>query len=226
MNIYKSVSLKIFLSQIVLLTLNPMKNYLIILLTTISLSGFSQIKQRSSTEGISVGFQVGRLGWNSDYFKFLSDNAGSGFNIGLNLSYGINQLVEPYLTYDYSSVGTSAVSVKSFSFSHLDAGVRFNFGGTVNQLRPYVQAGYGLRNGSLSQVAFTNGSVGDVSFGGGTPHVGGGLNYFITPSLALNLKGNLTFGTKPSVLVDNQDTFDKADVGTFRLSVGVVYNLN
>ncbi len=203
-----------------------MKKSLLLLFITFSFSAFSQIRQQSSTEGFRVGLQVGRTGWASDYFSFVSTNAGSGFTIGANASYGINQLIEPYVCYEYSSMGTGTVNVSSFSFSHIDAGVRFNFGGTVNKLRPFVQAGYGIRNGSLTQISFATGGFGNVNFNGATPHIGGGVSYFIKPNLALHAKGVATFGSKASVLVNNIDTGEKADVTTFRLTVGVTFNLS
>jgi opacity protein-like surface antigen len=186
----------------------------------------AQIRQVSSTEGFRLGLSVGRLGWSSDYFTTLPTDAGSGINFGANVGYGINQLIEPYLGFEYTSIGTSNIGAESFNFTHVDAGLRLNFGGTVNQLRPFIQAGYGLQNASIKSIVFNNGSVGNLSFGGGIAHVGGGLNYFIKENLSLNLKGVFTFGGKGDIKINNQNIGEQADASTFRLSVGVVFSLS
>ncbi len=185
----------------------------------------AQIRERSNTKGLNVGAGVHFLGWSSDYFSFLDENASSGFGGGIRAGYGITQLIEPYVAADFTSMDLGDVDAKSFSMTHIDFGVRFNFAGTVSKLRPFAEGGYSSRTGTVKHVINGSDYV-DVKFKGGTPHAGGGLNYFVKPSFAIFAHGIFTLGKKSDLELNEQSTPDKPDVTTFRLSLGVQFNLS
>ena len=202
-----------------------MKKTFIILLVLISSAASAQLKVRSNTKGLNVGAGVHVLGWSSKYFEYLDQNAGNGYGGGLRVGYGITQLIEPYLAADFTSLNKNDVDAKSIGLTHIDVGVRFNLAGTVSNIRPFVEGGYGYRSGTAKQVILGQDYV-DAKFSGGTPHLGGGLNYFIKPSFALFAHGIFTVGKKSDLSINSSKTTDKPDVTTFRISIGAQFNLS
>ncbi|RYY62528.1 MAG: hypothetical protein EOO05_02525 [Chitinophagaceae bacterium] len=202
-----------------------MKKTLFIVFVLLSAVANAQLKVRSNTKGLNVGAGVHTLGWSSNYFEYLDKNAGSGFGGGLRVGYGVTQLIEPYIAADFTSMGTGDVDAKSFSMTHIDFGVRFNLAGTVSNIRPFVEGGYSSRTGTVKQIIFGQDYV-DVKFSGGTPHVGGGLNYFVKPSFALFAHGIFTVGKKSDLSINSSKTTDEPDVTTFRISIGAQFNLS
>lgn len=184
-----------------------------------------QVRQRSTTQGFNAAVQAHALGWTSEYFQYLDENAGSGSGIGLRIGYGITQLIEPYLAYDWTSMSTSNVDAESFRMSHLDAGLRLNLAGTIHPVRPFVEGGYSFRKGTIKRVINGN-TYNDLEFSGGTPHLGGGLSFFPKIPISLFAKGLFTVGKKSKVFLDEGETADKSDVTTFRISFGVNFNIS
>jgi hypothetical protein len=121
-------------------------------------------------------------------------------------------------------MGTSNVDAQSFSMTHIDFGVRFNFGGTILPVRPYVEGGYSSRKGTIKQVINGN-SYDDLEFSGGTPNVGGGVRYFFKKYLAVYADGLFTVGKNSDLSLNGEKQTEKADVTTFRIGVGVSINL-
>ena len=203
-----------------------MKKIFLLCSLLITIASQAQIRERSNTKGLNAGASFHVLGWTSEYFQYLDENAGSGIGGGLRAGYGITQLIEPYVAIDFTSMGVGDVDAQSFKMTHIDLGVRFNFAGTTSAVRPFVQGGYSSRIGKIDQVVNGN-DYSDVKFYGGTPHVGGGLNYFLKPGISLFAQGLFTIG-KDSNLELNGTKVDeeKADVTTFRIGVGVQFNIS
>lgn len=202
-----------------------MKKTFVILFVLITSAASAQLKLRSNTKGLNVGAGIHMLGWSSKYFQYLDQNAGNGFGGGLRVGYGITQLIEPYIAADITSLNKNDVDAKSIGLTHIDFGVRFNLAGTVSNIRPFVEGGYGYRSGTAKQVILGADHV-NAKFSGGTPHVGGGLNYFIKPTVALFAHGIFTVGKKSNLTIDGEDTSDEPDVTTFRISIGAMFNLS
>ena len=202
-----------------------MKKTFIIFFVLLATASQAQLKLRSNTKGLNVAAGVHVLGWASEYFEYLDKNAGSGYGGGLRVGYGITQLIEPYIGADFTSLGTSKVDAQSFSMTHIDFGVRFNLAGTVSNLRPFVEGGYSSRIGNVKQV-INGADYDDVKFMGGTPHAGGGLNYFVKPAIALFAHGIFTLGKKSDLEVNGSKVGEEADVTTFRISIGAMFNLS
>ncbi|MCY7352589.1 MAG: porin family protein [Cytophagaceae bacterium] len=202
----------------------------ILLLSTLVLLGsatlFAQtIRQRSTTEGLSLGLQGHMLGWSSTYFQFLDENSGNGAGIGARLGYGLTQRFELFAEYDYTSMNVKNLDAESFRFSHVTGGLRFNFSATTHRVRPFAELGYALRTGQVNQV-INGASYDNIIFKKGAFHVGGGLNYFVSLPVALTLSGAFQTGPKSTVTVNGFDSGDKADIGTFRISAGVILYLS
>ena len=202
-----------------------MKQCICLLLTVMMVTiANAQVRQSSNTGGLNLAAQVHALGWSSEYFQFLDENAGSGYGGGVRIGYGITQLFEPYLGVDFTKMGLSDVDAKSFSMTHVDLGLRLNFAGTTHPVRPFVEGGYSFRKGTVKEVINGNSYI-DLKFSGGTPHVGGGLHYFLKVPVSIFARGIFTVGKSSNVYLNNEKTSDKSDITTFRVGVGVNFNL-
>ncbi|MGZ5286938.1 MAG: outer membrane beta-barrel protein [Flavisolibacter sp.] len=196
--------------------------FLFLLMATASMA---QVRQRSNTKGFNAAVNVHSLGWTSEYFQYLDENAGNGLGGGVRFGYGVTQLIEPYVGFDFTSMNISNVDAQGFKMTHIDFGVRFNLGGTISPFRPFVEGGYSARKGKITQVV--NGmSYVDAEFSGGTPHVGGGINYFASRAIAIFARGLFTVGKKSNLSIDGSTQTEKADVTTFRIGLGVNVNLS
>lgn len=196
----------------------------ILLLTTASLLA-QTIRQRSTTEGVSVTIQAHMLGWSSDYFQYLDENAGSGLGYGGRVGYGFNQRLELFAQYDHTGMKKDNIDAKSFTFSNVTGGLRFNFSATTHALRPFAEVGYAYRSGKLERT-FVFTANDNLQFKAGALHIGAGLNYFVALPVAITLNGALQVGGKSAIVVNGSDLTDKADVTTFRISAGVVFYLS
>ena len=199
-----------------------------VLVTLLVLIGYgtadAQIMQRSSIKGLNAAAELNLLGWSSEYYEFLSENAGSGYGAGISASYGITELIEPYLGYTYSSIGTSNIEAQGLSMSQLDIGMRLNFLGTIHAWRPFVQAGYSNRVLGMNEIANGADYV-DVRVKAHAPHVGGGVAYFFNPAWSVYAKGLFTLEGKNNEFIDEHDTGAEPDITGFHVSVGVKFNV-
>ena len=184
------------------------------------------IRQRSTTEGFSIGLQGHSMGWSSDYFQFLDENSGNGAGIGGRVAYGFTQRLEAFALYDWTSLKSEPIAANSFQFTHTTLGARFNFSATTHALRPFAEVGYVYQQGKADGILDNNGLRNNLLFKGGALHLGGGLNYFVALPIAITLNGSLQTGAKSPVSINGLDTGDKADVSTFRISAGVILYLS
>lgn len=180
--------------------------------------------QKSTLKGLNVGASVHTLGWASDYFTFLDENAPSGYGGGITAGYGITELFEPYVGFSYTGLGVSDVDVSSFSMSHLDVGLKVNFLGTIHAWRPFIMAGYTYRMATI-RGGNLDGNYSDLSVNGHTPHVGGGISYFFSPALSVFVNGSFTINDRNSLTIDGMATTDEPDVTTFRIALGIQFSL-
>lgn len=201
------------------------KIILSVALVSISIFCFSQVRQKSNTKGFIVNAGGHTLGWTSEYFKYLDENAPSGYGGGIRIGYGVTQLIEPFIGFDATSMGIANVDARSFSMTHFDFGVRFNLGGTILPVRPYVQGGYSSRKGTITHVINGN-NYDDAEFSGGTPNLGGGLRYFFKKSIAVYADGLFTIGKSAHLTLNGESKPDEIDVTTFRIGVGISINLS
>lgn len=201
-----------------------MRSVIMLFVICLGTGSYAQISQKSRIKGFNVAGSAHMLGWTSEYFSYLDENAPSGAGGGISVGYGITELIEPYAAIHFSGMGVENVDVTRFSFTHADLGVKLNFLGTIHAWRPFVMGGYTLRTGNLTEVNIDN-DYPDAKVYGGTPHFGGGLGYFFTESLSVFAQALFTTGKKSNLKVDDMEYIDKPDITTFRLGLGVQFNI-
>jgi len=189
------------------------------------LTASGQIMQRSTIKGLNLAAGVNMMGWSSDYYELLAEDAGSGYGADIAASYGITELIEPYLGFTYSSIAMDQVDAKSMSMAQLDVGLRLNFLGTIHAWRPFVQAGYSNRVLGMNNISYGEGGYVDVKIKAHTPHVGGGVAYFFNPGWSVFAKGLFSLEGKNREFFDGQNTGAEPDVTAFHVTLGVKFNV-
>lgn len=188
-------------------------------------TSYAQVSQKSTTKGFMINAGGHVLGWASTYFQYMDKNAPTGYGGGLRASYGVTQLIEPYVGFDVTSMGLSNVDAQKFSITHIDVGIRLNLGGTIMPVRPFVEGGFTSRKGKINQVINGN-QYDDLEFSGGTPNIGGGLRYFFKKAISVYATGLFTVGKTSNLTLNGVKQTEKADVTTFRIGIGISVNVS
>lgn len=205
---------------------------IIVYTLAVALSVFSislqaqSIRQRSTTEGFNLSLQGHYMGWSSDYFQFLDERAGSGAGFSGRAGFGFNQRYEAFLQYNYSAISATDIAGESFRYTHLTPGIRVNFSSTTRALRPFAELGYVYQTGKLNQVLNEDGYYDNLLFKGGAAHIGAGLSYFLSLPIAITLNGSVQAAGKADVQINGQNTGERADLTSFRISAGLVLYLS
>lgn len=148
---------------------------------------------RSNTRGLHLGASL-----NGSAQQVDGADTESGGGIGLRLGYGFSPLVTLYI----ASEG-AWFSEHEYALGHGDLGLRFNFASADNKLRPYLDV---AASGRAMQD-----EIYQISGFGGT--LGGGLQYFLSTPLALDLGLKWTFGSYTTVKERDSGTSVSADDG-------------
>jgi opacity protein-like surface antigen len=156
--------------------------------------------------------------------------AETGGGLGLALGYGFNDRIILYLNVDGTAVEYDEDVTDSpddtYSLVHADLGVRMNFGHPGLKLRPYINAAFtGIAAAEEYELA---GEDLDQVISGGGLTVGGGIQYFFSPALALDLGLQATQGAFTRVSIDDEDEeLSPDDVTAFttsRVQLGLTWH--
>jgi opacity protein-like surface antigen len=163
------------------------------------------------------GFMVG-VHLNGSAIQPDGGDTESGGGLGLRLGYGVSNHVTLYAEGDGASVDY-ANTPGSYTLAHVGLGVRGTFRGARAKLRPFVE-------GALMGVGAADTEDGsDVLISGGGLQVGGGLEYFFSRHVALDM--GLTFGpgsfNKATVDGETSD-IDKLNFTSSRFNLGVSFH--
>jgi opacity protein-like surface antigen len=149
----------------------------------------------------------------------------TGIGGGITAGYNYNERLGLYLTLDGTRIqddGDDAVVL-----AQADLGVRYTFGGTSGALRPYL-------NAAVSGVALrgedddpdTDERV-DYTYSGPAFTVGAGLQYFLSPRLALDGGIQASVGKLNSLRIDGDEVDlgpSEIDITTSRLQIGLAWH--
>lgn len=149
----------------------------------------------------------------------------SGGGLGAAIGYGFNDRVTLYLNVDaaameYLDGEDEDLDDGKYALATADIGVRFNFGGYEDRLRPYLNTGFaGVVIGDEA-----DGSEFTTSGGGLT--LGGGLQYFFLPSLAFDGAIQFTTGSFTMAEFDGEEEDFDTGVGFNhgRVQLGVTWH--
>jgi hypothetical protein len=145
---------------------------------------------------------------------------GGGFQVGY--------MITPRLT---AFAGVEAVKqgsrtdgiVGNFRLTHIEAGARLSFPGGEGRVVPYLAATVGRRSLSTT-LRDLFGNTGSIGLSGLTAGLGGGVQYFLSPNLALDGGASIGYGRFGGNLTENGVRFPvpRLDATTIaRVSAGV-----
>lgn len=201
-----------------------LRKFYLLIFSLISAQTLQAQDIRSNTEGLNVTVSGGIGNWSSNYFLNLDELEPLGVGGGVRVGYGLNQRFELFARYDRHTFKIKNEWDK-YGTSTAGAGLRVNFGGTLQALRPYLEAGFSSINLRIDPVLF-NGRVVEYHLKGPALAVGGGVNYFVSPNFAIQAAVAGTFGKFTTFQIDGKGIEDRPDARTLRFSIGISYFFN
>lgn len=152
----------------------------------------------------------------------------SGGGLGLAVGYGFNDRIAVYVNLDAAALEYDEdvpADDQEYGLVTADLGLRVSFGGEWSKLRPFLNAAF-TGVAAAEEYEEQGEDVDQVTSGGGLT-VGGGLQYFFSPSLALDVGLQATHGAFTHVSVDGDDA-EEFDLGvaftTSRLQLGLTWH--
>jgi opacity protein-like surface antigen len=175
---------------------------------------------RSNTRGLALGAHVGGAS-----LSFEGEPRETGAGGGVLLGYGFTPMVMVYAGADLAKVNIDdeEFGESSYGLGHFDLGVRVSFANPQRALVPYVNAAFTARSAS-AEVTDGNESA-DISITGPAFTIGGGVQYFFSPRLALDAGLQLSSGKFNKVKLNGEsaDIPDADNSTTGRLNVGIKF---
>ncbi len=181
-------------------------------------AGSAYAQRRPNTTGLflNVHLNATGIGYDEDALFELDfrDDTHSGGGAGVMIGYGFSPLLTLYLALNGSVIDSDDLR-DEYTLAHVDAGVRFNLV-SRSPLVPYLTAGLTFRQASFDL------NPGEMDFNGGGVTVGGGLKYYLSPPVALDVGLVGTVGTFTEVDF-GRAAFDIDDIGaaSARLMIGL-----
>jgi hypothetical protein len=182
---------------------------------TLGLAGSAQAQHspkpvKLSSRFVLNGHSTAALG-TSVGDDFSSIDTHSGLGAGVEVGYRITPRLLAYAGVDIAKQGINEVGLDGdFGLTHIEAGARLSFPITGSKLMPYVGGWVGRRSLTTHVDDFETGVSSDLSLSGLGGGASGGVQYFVSPSLALDGGVSLGIGKMGNVKVDGH----KEDWGT------------
>jgi hypothetical protein len=129
----------------------------------------------------------------------------TGLGGGVQIGYAITPRLTAYAGYEIAKQPVDMFGLEGdFGLSHLEAGAHLSFPVKNSRLSPYVGAWVGRRSLTSTLDDLDNGTSQDFSLSGMAAGVSGGMQYFLTPALALDGGVSLGMGKFGNVKIDHQ----------------------
>jgi len=170
----------------------------------------SQHPVMPSSRWVLNGHSTAALGTSvGDAFGSLDTQSGLG--AGVEVGYRVTPRLLAYAGVDIAKQGIDEAGLDGdFGLTHIEAGARFSFPITGSKLMPYVGGWVGRRSLTTTMDDFETGASSDLSLSGLGAGASGGVQFFVSPSLALDGGVSLGIGKMGNVKVDGH----KEDWGT------------
>lgn len=182
--------------------------------------------QESKTSGFMVGIRGHASAIQSD------ENGGSeaerGLGLGAQLGVGVTGNITLFLRVDAAAMSYEADEPGDdgeYALAIVDLGGRYSFGTSAQQLRPYAELA--LSGTAIADELLIEGQTYEVAYSGGALMIGGGIEYFVSRSAALDVGMQLGKGQLTTVIIDGEEVeedVEATDFTTVRLSVGFTFH--
>jgi hypothetical protein len=175
---------------------------------------------RSKTERFLIGFNV--TGSSLEVEDADPESGGGG---GLTLGWGVSRRVALFLRGDVSTMEINNPEVEGdYSLILIDLGARIGFGGPEKRFVPYLM---GALTAMTAAATIPAGPVleTEASLTGGGISLGGGFQYYFTPSVALDIQAIGSAGrfTRFELGTLSQE-IDDLEVSAGRLNIGLTFH--
>ena len=142
---------------------------------------------------------------------FGSIDTQGGLGAGVEVGYRVTPRLLAYAGLDIAKQGVDEAGLDGdFGLTHIEAGARLSFPITGSKVMPYVGGWVGRRSLTTTVDDFETGASSDLSLSGLVAGASGGVQFFVSPSLALDGGVSLGIGKMGNVKVDGH----KEDWGT------------
>lgn len=177
--------------------------------------------QESTTRGFMIGAHLSGASLTVEDEE--RNNAGGG---GFVIGYGLNRRFTIFAQVDgaqFDEQSTGNVE-GDWTMGHADLGVRFHFANSLSAWVPYLQAAFGYRAVAVQDPIVNGTTQEEVEISGPGFTLGGGLDFYFTETVALDVQLLWTGGEFTTLRVNNtsQTGFD-VDARSTRFNVGVVW---
>lgn len=179
------------------------------------------LAQKSTTRGLNLGVQL--QGSAIEFQNGRRDQGGGG---GVKIGYGFNRTVTAFLEIDGAAIDVenSGDLTGDWAMAHVDLGARFHFANALRRWVPYLEAAIGSRVVGVKDGTSGGQTVTDTNFNGAAVTAGGGLNIYVSQSVALDLGLKLSFGEFTSIDVGAVSVSGlDIDATSSRLGLGLVW---
>lgn len=148
-----------------------------------------------------------------------------GGGLGVMAGYELNKAVTAYGALDVAKQNSGVSWMQgSFGLVHAELGVRATLSQTNAQAKPYLTAAIGRRAVGARITDFDEDEVYDVAFSGAMLSFGGGLQYILSPKVALDGGVQLGLGTFDHYDIDGDIGSVSANASTsIRVRAGFVW---
>ncbi len=198
-----------------------MKRLLIlILLVLVAAPAFGQRNRyrssrlESDTRGFSLGLFLQGASWQREDVGDDDDWEGGG-GAGLTLAYGFNHTVTAYVSANGSVIDPDFGD--EYSLGHVDLGVLLHLASPRQPFRPYFDLAL---TGRAAEYEI---GPADVEVSGGGFTFGGGLKWFPSRPVALDLGLKITVGELERIEVGDLDRDIEVDATSSRLHLGITW---
>ena len=177
--------------------------------------------QESTTRGFTVGLHLTAASLSVDGGDDERNNAGGG---GLYLGYGVNRRITIFVQGDggqFDNESTDNIEGE-WTMGHFDVGVRFNFANSLRKWVPFLQGALGYRVVNVNDPVVDGTARSELSISGAGVTLGGGVDYYLSESWALDLQLLWTGGEFTTLRVDNVSVSGlDFDANSSRVNLGV-----
>jgi hypothetical protein len=175
-----------------------------------------------NTRGLVLGFHAS--GATITVEDQSAEESADGGGFGIRLGWGFTPLFSLQLVGDAADVESDDPQLGEFQLSHGDLLARFSFARGTRSWVPYLEVGAGGRTATIDN--FQNpesGEVGELEIFGPAFSIGGGLQWYVAPSVAIDLGLRLTAGEFTSIKFENVTIEDvlELDATSTRIALGV-----
>ena len=186
---------------------------------------------RSIRSGFTLSISGKYVNWksNSQFVGSLDSEEPNGIGFTAEAAYGVTEQIQIIGSFSQAYF-TSQPYWDTYTNTHLQLGARYNFGGTLSSVRPFVEAAVASNSFTITPITFNFGSfteTHDLDMSGLGIHLGAGASFFVTSRLSIQAKFVTHFGDYSTTELTNEqfEPFDdKVDFRFLGGEIGLGYN--